>query len=173
MYNQKSSASEDKSSSSNDEKKKSKPKSKQKVKNDNDEEVDDEPVDLDSLISDPETIEKINEDYELLKEQMEIVDHLKELEQGLLKNSDNKNSKVASKDRFYSDDEADDLNNDYLDKKKPKVVFETPKGYLDSFMKPINQHKLSEEFLSKKSSTKKTTTISSSKSNIKFHGNLV
>lgn len=87
------------------------------------------------------------DEFKLLKEQSLIVDHLKELENQL-----------------------------FLNEKKPKVVFETPKGYLDSFMKP-NKHLLSKELLDKKNYTKKNTTtsakLSTMKAKIFFHGKIL
>ena len=88
--------------------------------------------DDDTLLENDISLDDDYDEFKLLKEQSLIVDHLKELENQL-----------------------------FMNKKMPKVVFETPKGYLDSFMKP-NKHLLSKELLDRKIKMydKKTTTAS-------------
>jgi hypothetical protein len=95
---------------------------------------DDELSDKETLLEN-NTLDDDYDAYKLLKEQSIIIDNLKELEDQLLS-----------------------------DKMKPKVVYETPKGYLDSSMKP-NKHLLTQELLERKSSTKIQKSY--------FHGNIL
>jgi hypothetical protein len=108
---------------------------------------DNDSKDKDSSIENNINLDDDYDEFKLLKEQSLIVDHLKQLEDELFSN-----------------------------RKKPKIVYETPKGYLDSFMKP-NKHLLSQELLERKSSTTKKTTTSTKLPNTKaksnFHGKIL